>query len=177
MNRLITICVLTAFILAFSSPANAVVTVDTVTSPSPPFDDYRYYNEDFGWAHSFSPLPASINSATLQIRAWDVNGGVSDPEEDEIFLDSYSLGLLVGSHNTWSITTFNLDATALSKLMDGTANMWIDIDRTHSSTHWAVTVDWSKLTVDYTPIPAPGAILLGSIGVGLVGWLRRRRTL
>jgi hypothetical protein len=79
-------------------------------------------------------------------------------------LDSYSPLPNTGPSTTGAFVGLAVNGIDHATLSTSTAYDWIFVDN-------------FAYTGGQNVIPAPGAILLGSIGVALVGWLRRRRTL
>jgi len=114
---------------------------------------HRGSNQDWGWVHDVSsrvPLDATgIASATLTIRAWDVDS--AEGEDDAIFVNSRYLGSLVGVDRDWQAVTFNLPAPVLNDLWNNAQlYVYMDIDQMlNPSIGYRVTLDNSILTIRY----------------------------
>ncbi len=117
------------------------------------FTDYAYH-----LVATFS-TPAAVSGDFLM--------NTSDP----ISITGYFVGEFVVTHNELTNPITDGDTYGFNISLN---QLWFNELDPLDATYHLPTYVYNEFG---TVIPAPGAILLGSIGAGLVGWLRKRRTL
>ncbi len=197
MKKFISICIL--FVLMSTVAANAAFTLTFDELPTQPVDGLSYSGVTFGFKVGGSPSTDAVyngigpgtltylqdptlEGTTAGILTLDFSTP-TDQLEFGIALNSYydvtmAYAVRLYDSSYTPIGTFTGDTSPLV--------LWSEGQFTYSGTRIRRAVIGfndqaaNRFAIDnltINPIPAPGAILLGSIGLGLVNWLRRRRTL
>jgi len=128
-----------------------------------------------------TPFPAGLISLGLGTDfGWYLNSSgttyFSEAGLNPLGLDHMLTYDLPGADGTTIYVDNGGGATALT-LNDPYLIAWEDLGWNGTTLGDEDYDDMIYLVDKVAPIPAPGAILLGSLGTGLVGWMRRRKTL
>jgi hypothetical protein len=197
MKKLVAICIL--FVLMSAGAANAAFTLTFDELPTQPVHGLSYSGVTFGFTVGGSPSTDAVyngigpgtltylqdptlEGTTAGILTLDFSTPTDTLEFGVALKSNYTAtpGYVVKLYDSSYalIGTFTGDTSPLV--------LWSEGQFTYSGTmvrravigfneQAANRFAFDNLTIN--PIPAPGAIMLSGIGLGLVNWLRRRRTL
>lgn len=167
--------------------------VDTSPSASP---YYRYNSSwsstlglpggDWEWTHG-GVAGSSFTSASLNIGAFDVDFASGERDRISVWDSGFGwreVGFLGGTNDAWDYGTIDLTMYLLTLQDDINTGLRVlmNIDTTNAG--WAVTLSKSVLVADggvlpppnpVSPVPEPETYAMFMVGLGLIGFMARRR--
>jgi hypothetical protein len=200
MRKSITICAIVGLMLAVGIPvANASITVEfsdtEEPAASPPFYgklvlldgsglfcSYGLAFEDTTyWAYDSRFLNAGIDNYGITTTSGpdSLMTVVFTTEATEVTADWLTIfgnSIYATAYDSGGVALGTQSATGLSGTSYGSftfSGLGNIAEITFHDTNGMIGVG----RLEFEPVPVPGAILLGGIGIGCVSWLRRRKTL
>lgn len=152
----------------------------------------QFFRETVGGDLASGTFTLSFSTTAVAVDALDtVNFDSNLGLDNQLFVSQVLTGGPAPSVLSFTGTAFHYDPTLGNLLLDiqvsgfSHSGVWAgfaahngDAGGLFSRAHdFDSGFEGYGLVTDVIPVPAPGAILLGGIGVGLVGWLRRGKTL